>query len=237
MDSGDDDGGGAAAAPSPPPSSPRSSSSSSGTAKSVPLGKVETLGQMARKAPELERRLKRGDLRPRELCEVVGALSRSRYFDAGLFDPLAKELARAFRKRHLDTMEVLNAICSLADLNAYDEPMFEAACSFLSPGMERLDGADRQRLEAALKRVNHDAGGTFAAVLKEARRDRREACPMFWRGQCKWGPKCKLSHDAEAFESSTATGTWRPPTQSGGKSVGFKQSADLFKADRCGALW
>eukprot|EP00439_Symbiodinium_sp_Y106_P084392 s1430_g25.t1 len=67
--------------------------------------------------------------------------------------------------------------------------------------------------------------------------DRRQACPMFWRGQCKWGPKCKLSHDSSSFESTMDSGSWRPPSQSGGKSVGFKQSSDLFKADRCGALW
>lgn len=60
---------------------------------------------------------------------------------------------------------------------------------------------------------------------------------MFWRGQCKWGPKCKLSHDQDSFEVTMRDGNWKTPTQSGGKSVGFKQSADLFKEDRCGALW
>ncbi|CAE8603417.1 unnamed protein product, partial [Polarella glacialis] len=58
----------------------------------VPIQEVETLGQMSRLAPDLERRLRKGDVRSRELCEIVAALVRSKFFDGGLFEKLADEL-------------------------------------------------------------------------------------------------------------------------------------------------
>jgi len=226
MDSDSDGGSEEKAAPSPP------------VERTVPLDQVETLGQMARIAPGLEKRLKDGDVRARELVEIPAALSRSKFFDPSLFSALAKELRRAFQKKRLRDDETLEAICSLAELNAYDADMFEAACELLRPGAATLPEASRQRLEAALKKVNHDPGSGLVDVTKASGpRDKREACAAFWRGQCKWGPKCKLSHDQESFDSTAKEGAWKPPSVSGGKSVGFKQSSDLFKDDRCGALW
>lgn len=203
----------------------------------MPIDKVETLAQMARLAPELERRLRKGDVRPRELCEVAAALARSKFFDGGLVESLAKEFCHVFKKRQLGASDVVSALCSLAELNAYNARMFEAGCELLCES--NVADASKQRLEAALKQVNHDPGELLQKLRSRgsARGDTREPCTLFWRGQCKWGPKCKLSHDAESFERNAEEGKWRPPTQSGNKSVGFKQSADLFKADRCGALW
>lgn len=236
MDSGDESDGSVGAKSE---ASAKSSSSSS-SAKPVPLDRIETLGQMARQAPALERRLKRGEVRKYELVEAAAALARSKFFDPGLFGPLTSELSRCFKRGSLGTKDVLTAICSLAELNAYDAPMFEVACDCLRDELGRLADADLKRLESALKQVNHNPGESFSKKLRGTRQgggSGREACPMFWRGQCKWGPKCKLSHDQEDFEETAKEGSWRPPTASGGKSVGFKQSSDLFKADRCGALW
>jgi len=215
-----------------------SASTSPSQVRPVSIDKVETLSQMARLAPSLEKRLKRGDVRARELCEVAGALSRSKYFDAGLFECLASELRRVFKRKQLSVVDTLNAMCWLADLNAYDAAMFEAGCGVLVGELSGLQEADRKRLEAALKQVNHNPGEDFTRALrKSARADKREACPMFWRGQCKWGPKCKLSHDAANFEDSVQEGRWKPPSHSGGKSRGYMQSSDLYKEDKCGALW
>jgi hypothetical protein len=219
------------------------SSASSTAGKAVPLKDVQTLGQMARQAPDLEKRLNNGDVRPRELVEAAAALARSKFFDAGLFKPLHSELARACRKGYLSTADMLAALCDLAELNAYDKHLFEDACSALlqsASDLERMPESERKRLDAALKRVNHDPGQRLMSVLKakaEVLSDRRAPCPLFFKGQCKWGPKCKLSHDDAAFERSIRDGTWKPPSQTGTKSRGFEQSADLFKQDRCGALW
>jgi len=216
----------------------KSASASPSAKRSVPLEKVETLSQMARLAPDLEKKLRRGDVRPRELCEVANALARSKYFDPNLFGSLAKELRRVFERRQLGAEETLAAVCALAELNAYDAEMFKAACEVLRPELSGLPDAKRQRLESALKQVKHCPSDDFRHAMKtRGRADTREACPMFWRGQCKWGPRCKLSHDTDSFEGTIEDGKWRPPSESGGRSVGYKQSADLFKADRCGALW
>ncbi|CAK9048663.1 unnamed protein product [Durusdinium trenchii] len=207
--------------------------------KPVPLEEVQSLGQMAKLAPGLQKRLKRGDLRSKELCEVVAALGRSKFFDGGLFEVLANELRRAFNRRSLGPSEVITTIAQLGDLNAYNQRVFEAACDALERELNRVPEALRQKLESTLKQVKHTPSEGFLRALSQRSGggDRRQACPMFWRGQCKWGPKCKLSHDDNSFENTMDSGSWKPPSMSGGKSVGFKQSADLFKADRCGALW
>jgi len=237
MDSSEDEKEKPQASPVRSQGSTRGRSRSRSGERAVPIEQVQTLSQMARLAPELEKRLRRGDVRSRELREVAAALSRSRYFDGGLFEALSPELKRAFEKRRLGMREILDIVCDLVELNAYDAGVFEAACATLEREIGTAPDSEKLRLEVALKRVGHDAG-KLAGLLKAQRSgDNRQACPMFFRGQCKWGPKCKLSHDPESFERAAEEGTWRPPTQSGGKSVGYKQSADLFKADRCGALW
>lgn len=215
------------------------SSASSAARKPVPLDRVQTLGEMARLAPDIEKRLRHGDVRSRELVEVATALARSKFFDAGLLEALHDELARACRKGNLGREEIVTALCDLAEINSYNAKLFEEACSALANELERLPDTDRRRLEAALRRVDHDPGKKFYDALREPRRTSsgKEACPMFFRGQCKWGPKCKLSHDDAAFDKIISTGEWKPPSSSGGKSVGYRQSSDLFKADRCGALW
>eukprot|EP00929_Paragymnodinium_shiwhaense_P008906 TRINITY_DN112896_c0_g1_i1.p1 TRINITY_DN112896_c0_g1~~TRINITY_DN112896_c0_g1_i1.p1 ORF type:complete len:336 (+),score=85.65 TRINITY_DN112896_c0_g1_i1:161-1168(+) len=220
------------------------SSCSSDAAPTVPIAQIDTLGQMARAATSLQKRLEKGELRPRELVEVVQALARSKYFNGELFSALADELRRAVeaRRRDLGVQEILDVVFKLADLNAYNERLFEAACVALTSEMPAVPESERQKLEATLKRFSHRPGDEFIAALRSRRPEastgsRKPPCELFFRGQCKWGPKCKLSHDEAAFDNAMNSSTWRPPTQSGNKSVGYKQSADLFKADRCGALW
>lgn len=213
-------------------------SSSSSPVKAVPLDKAETLSQMAILAPKLEKRLIAGEVRSRELCEVAAALARTKYFDAGLFEQLSRRLQSSFKRQSLKMGEILGALSSLAELNAYNAELFEAGCKAIQEDLPRAQETDRQRLEAALKRVGHTPSEEFASALRRRRGgDTREACAMFFRGQCKWGPKCKLSHDPTSFDDTAKEGVWKPPSVSGGKSVGFNQSSDLFKADRCGALW
>jgi len=214
-------------------------SRSSSPERLVPIEEVQTLGQMSQHAPRLEKRLEDRDLSAREMVKVAAAISRSKFFDAGLLEKLADEVRHVCKRKQLGVSDVISILCCFADLNAPAPAMFEAACKLLHSEVGSLPEADRQRLDAALKRVGYDADADFVVALRKRGRagDKREACPMFWRGQCKWGPKCKLSHDPDAFEGLAQEGTWRPPSQSGGKSVGYRQSADLFKADRCGALW
>ncbi|CAJ1329662.1 unnamed protein product [Effrenium voratum] len=220
----------------------RSSSSCKVKKKERPLRieEAQSLGQMAKLAPHLQRRMERGEMRSKELCEVVAALLRSKFFDGGLFEVLAAELRRAFLRRSLGLDEIITTIAALADLNAYNQGVFEAACESIERELSRAPEVLKQKLDYTLKQVKHTPSDGFLRALRTSAaggRDKREACPMFWRGQCKWGPKCKLSHDDSSFETTVDRGFWKPPSMSGGKSVGFKQSSDLFKADRCGALW
>lgn len=230
MDSDDE----ASASPASPPSQPREKSP-----EKVALEDVHTLSQMTRMAGSFEQRLKRREMNPRDLVELVRALSRSKYFDPSLFARLTDALRKAFGEKALRGPQVLDVLCRLSDLNAYNVGLFNDGCELLQPVLEQLPEVDRQRFEASLKQVKHSISEGLADSLKtkKLQGDTRAACPMFWRGQCKWGPKCKLSHDVNSFEGTAREGTWRPPSVSGGPSRGFKQSADMFTADKCGALW
>lgn len=151
MDSEDDEAvekGQAATPPGSPVKSP---------VRDLDIHEVETLAQMARLAPGLEKRLRRGELRSRELCDVAEALARSKYFDQSLFGPLSSELSRAFRRGRLGPSDILQTLCSLAELNAYNAEMFEAGCKALRPEVQHLQEPQRQRLEAAFKKANNSS--------------------------------------------------------------------------------
>eukprot|EP00811_Abedinium_folium_P007341 NODE_16773_length_978_cov_4.464160.p1 GENE.NODE_16773_length_978_cov_4.464160~~NODE_16773_length_978_cov_4.464160.p1 ORF type:complete len:194 (+),score=65.97 NODE_16773_length_978_cov_4.464160:1-582(+) len=193
---------------------------------------------MTQLAPTLEHRLLEGAVGARELCDIAGALARSRYFDAKLFGLLVIELRKAIANKALTALSTVNVVCWLAELNAYDAGLFEAACSSLIVVLGTLPESERNRMEASLKSVNHEPSAEFKGGLKTKRpEDSRTTCPMFWRGQCKWGQRCKFSHEASAFETSVNCGAWRAPSQSGGRSRGYMQSADLYKGDKIGAMW
>lgn len=181
--------------------------------KPIPMIQVQSLGEMARHAPDLKLRLKSGDVRPRELVQAAGALSRSKFFDADIFELLHPELERACRKARLGKEEISSALCDLAELNAYDKRFFEVACSTLSRDLEWLPLAERNRLEAALKRVKHDPGQNFIESLRSTKapgaRPKR-VCQAFFRGQCREGEKCTFSHDDRDFERACDKGAWRP---------------------------
>merc|ERR1712072_1226435 len=94
-------------------------------------------------------------------------------------------------------------LCCLAELNAYNARVFEAACSELKPSVASLPAPVRDRLRSALTAVSHDAGSTFMADLRGKKaNDNRALCESFVRGQCKMGPKCKMSHDMDKFEDA-----------------------------------
>lgn len=193
----------------------KKSDKSASSSKPVPMSKVQSLGEMARLAPDLKHRLRRGDVRPRELVEAAGALSRSKFFDADIFELLHPELERACRKGRLGKEEMHSALCDLAELNAYDKQLFEAACAALARDVERLSEAERHSLEAALKRVRHDPGQNFIASLRSTKApgDRpKRVCQAFFRGQCRSGTTCTFSHDDRDFERACDKGTWRPAT-------------------------
>lgn len=198
----------------------KKSDKSASSSKPVAMSEVQSLGDMARQAPDLERRLKRGDVRPRELVEAAGAMARAKFFDAGIFELLHPELERACRKGRLGKEEMHSALCDLAELNAYDKRLFEVACSALARDVERLPEAERQRLEAALKRVRHDPGQNFIESLRSTKApgDRpKGVCQAFFRGQCNFGNSCKMSHDDRVCDRAMEKGTWKGQVDHWGK--------------------
>jgi len=213
-----------------------SKSSEEPLAKEVPLDEVTSLSQMARLAPGLRAKLRGGDVRPREMCALCRAAAKTKFFDGELFEELFAVLPKELRRGRFSREEMLDIICGLSGLNAYNAGVFDAACAALTPSVAGLPSADRERIKAALSAVKHDAGSAFMGELRGKKAsDNRDLCELFVRGQCKMGPRCKLSHDMDKFED--ATKNWKGVGGQDGKSQGYRQSADLFKADRCGALW
>lgn len=214
------------------------SSSEAPPAKEVPLHEVESLSQMARLAPGLKAKLAKGELRSREMCTLVRVAAKTKFFDGELFEELFKELPDALRRKRLSTDETVEVICSLSGLNAYNARVFDEACASMQSSVASFSSVARERIRAALAAVRHDAGAAFMGELKGKKAtDNRPLCELFVRGQCKMGPKCKLSHDESDEKFEDAIKSWKGIGGQDKRSQGFKQSSDLFKADRCGALW
>eukprot|EP00746_Dinoflagellata_sp_MGD_P005605 gnl/MRDRNA2_/MRDRNA2_110867_c0_seq1.p1 gnl/MRDRNA2_/MRDRNA2_110867_c0~~gnl/MRDRNA2_/MRDRNA2_110867_c0_seq1.p1 ORF type:complete len:366 (+),score=97.98 gnl/MRDRNA2_/MRDRNA2_110867_c0_seq1:199-1296(+) len=211
--------------------------SDSGEVPKVPLEKVETLSQMARIAPNICKKLKDDELRPKELSLVCVCAAKTKFFDGGLFECLYPAVRKACKKAKLGEEEVVEILCALSSLNAYNSRVFEALCATLAKSVASLDNQEKDRLKAALQAVNHNPGTDFVNELssKKALNDGRALCLMFVRGQCKWGGRCKQSHDMAKMERIDQE-KWKGLNMDN-KSGGFKQSADLFKMDKRGALW
>lgn len=206
----------------------------------VPLDKVETLSQMARIAPKLRKQLKDGELRPQELGLVCIAAAKTKFFDGGLFESMYPVLRKAFKKEKLRAEEVIEIVCALASLNAYNTRVFDSACATLKDSVVSWDAQVKERLKAALAAVGHNPGSSFMNDLQAKKAvgvDNRGICHMFVRGQCKWGGRCKQSHDLAKFDEASKGGQWKGLEGANNKSRGFQQSADLFKMDKRGALW
>merc|ERR1712125_109858 len=141
----------------------------------------------SRMAPGLRKKLQRGEVRTRDMCILCRVAAKTKFFAGDLFEELFPVLKKDLKRRKLSAEEATEIMCCLASLNAYNADVFDAACSCLQPDLQSLASAERENIKAALASVKHDAGSTFMSALskKEKVEDRRPACELFFRGQCK----------------------------------------------------
>lgn len=138
-------------------------------------------------------------------------------------------------KKTYNVDQVLIILHALKALNASDKKTFDLGLDLLVE--HRMVLIPRQVEVKELFKQTHENDGRLKIILATKAADtlRRKVCAMHFRGQCKWGSRCKYSHEQSMFDEQVESGRWNQlPTQG---SSGFLQSRDLQAADRTGQLW
>lgn len=155
-----------------------SSGGSSGSREIPPpssASEVQTLSQMMRMAPMLKRSAR--DLLMTELSAVCQAASRVKFYDAGIFEAVVAAVRKHLRSPGpLNPDEVVDVVTGLADVNAYDKDLFEAALQAMekTPGkLTQLAQPLRKRVLDAYAKVNHGKNLPFLKHLMQLERDSR----------------------------------------------------------------
>jgi len=202
------------------------------------LDKVQTCGAMMvlSEEPGLRRGLKKPS--PAFAWAFLRAAARTGFFDSTMFEKAYSAAATYIsttgeRMLNPSAFEMLRQIDTLG---ARDKRLGQAlAAAVLRAGQDcgeaasilaGWDGVRVQDLE--------DAAGSAAAQAQAAALAGKRPCVPFFKGQCKWGPKCRFSHVQDTFDTAANSASWAKSTSG---SQGYLQSADMYKADRTGALW
>lgn len=114
-----------------------------------------------------------------ELVQVCTAAAKVGFYDPGLMSEVTSALRRALSRRStggLQPGEIVAALKSLAELNAYDKELFAAAIRVLRGSVDCLEPARRQELLEALKAAKHREDEEFIDDLaRKSKAERYEA--------------------------------------------------------------
>jgi len=179
------------------------------------------LSSLAKAAPHIARQMDELDWKQIEI--LLQNCGNAKFFDGDLFDVLTKRVLYDI-KRNLKASRAVMPVQVLYDLNALNDDAKSQCHAFFLREKTDLDNG----CMGILRRIF----GKEFSVAKEG--SSAAVCPAFWRGQCKWGPRCNLSHEEGEFERTVKKGKWKKPQ---GESRGMQQSMDLNAADRIGRMW
>jgi len=163
MDSEDDDGEGdedddkvSEASSASSKGSDRRGASSSGPPPPATPEEVQTLSQMTRYMASLPR-AKVLRLPIAELAAICQAAARTHYYEGSVFGDVTSAIKVHLRGRAMiRPVDIADVVTGLADLNAYEQELFELACRALNiQTCTNLDRPIRKRLLDAFKKVNH----------------------------------------------------------------------------------
>lgn len=136
------------------------------------VAQVRTLSQMVRMAPQLQRRAR--SLPLRELADICLAAARVRFYDPSVFGSVtAAALRHLLGKRACEPSEVVDVVVGLADMNAYDRGLFEAAAQALAYHGGELNSELRARLLKALRDTKHESAVPAIKVLAQKEAEAR----------------------------------------------------------------
>jgi len=136
------------------------SASSKGPSLPESVSAVTTFSQMMRMSDSLKSRIP--TMPASELVQCLAAAGRVKFFDCELLqEMLIPQILRVFTRSRVKspftTQELVLIVCSLADLNIFDQSVIAHTLKELD-GRKHVDlqSIDRQRLLAALKVAKHD---------------------------------------------------------------------------------
>eukprot|EP00931_Biecheleriopsis_adriatica_P014598 TRINITY_DN116523_c0_g1_i1.p1 TRINITY_DN116523_c0_g1~~TRINITY_DN116523_c0_g1_i1.p1 ORF type:complete len:237 (+),score=69.82 TRINITY_DN116523_c0_g1_i1:114-824(+) len=122
-----------------------------------------------------------------ELAEICQAAARVKFYDASSFADVVAAAKVHFRGHGvLDPGAIAGVVSGLADVNGYDQDLFEAALQALRRVGEKLQRPERQRILEAFQKVKHESKrGTLAELQQleaQARyEDARQGVKARWQ--------------------------------------------------------
>jgi hypothetical protein len=198
----------------------------------VPFSEVSTMPQCIRAVNDLVSRVE--TVSHLELFDACIACKKIGCFDADFFTHVHKVMPSHIQNSMYSVDKVIVLLAVLNALNAVNYHVFEAALELLVKNADEL--IDRQTEIKGLFSRTHADDVRLVEILRTKRvAAPKKVCTMYFRGQCKWGPRCKFSHDQSSFDKMASQGRWQQLPAKG--SSGFQQSRNLQAPDRTGQLW
>jgi len=167
------------------------------------IEQVQTFSEFVRVTPHLMRVA--GEMTAAQLMELVRTAHRVKYFDPALFEQVFASLLKRFPAGDCDAEQGTAILEGLKELNAYNEPVFTAACSAFETRITSLNKEQRLRWISVLEATGHRVLPTFAALLRGApvaedtpvmmSSSGRLPCRHFFRGFCSMGRNCTFAHE------------------------------------------
>merc|ERR1711879_962288 len=109
-----------------------------------------------------------------ELAGVCQAAARVKFFDASFFDAVKSHLQGKDRGRlRHKPADIIGIIAGLAEINSYNEALFEAAGHALSGQEGQLDGSMRRQMLRAFSASGHQSDLPLLKTLAQQEKDER----------------------------------------------------------------
>merc|ERR1712019_256323 len=96
------------------------------------------------------------------------AAARVKYYEASMFGDVTSAIKVHLRSRNLCSPEdIADIVTGLADINAYNQDLFELAIRALSHSGSQLERTVRRKIVEAFKKVNHQTDLPILRVLAQ----------------------------------------------------------------------
>jgi len=171
----------------------------------VPFRDIHTMSQCISAIDDLLTRISKASAG--ELLEACAACKRTGCFNATFFIEFNRIVPDHIIGNQYSVDNIIVILDVLKSLNVVDEHVFDVGLGVL--WNRRTDLVHLRDEIKHLFALTHQGDSRLEDVLRtQAPVQRRKVCQSYFRGQCKWGSRCKYSHDQASFDESVAYLDW-----------------------------
>lgn len=168
------------------------------------LDSVQSFGRMMLLVPELQKRLRSGDLSGLEMAAACRAIGRTKFFDGDLLEVLYPTLQQMLRHGKIDLQHVQDVVSCLWTINAYDKGVFCALAACSRSVVGKLSRDTREQFFSICKAFRHEEDQDFLQMLETPPLEitslgyKKLRCKHFAAGGCLLANGCTFAHDMKA---------------------------------------